>query len=358
MKKKSRLRKANRKKAGSAPGTVLYTGDQSVDEVFVHHLQYNSGMLNEQDFNSKGVTFLAPSDDNIVDWYDTRGMQDAALINKIADTYKVHPLVRENAVDVNQRPTYEEYDRGNFIIAKSLNFNDEKLELEKEHIAIYFRKGLLLTFQETESDVFESVRRRLQLSTGRIRERGSDYLAYALLDVLADNYYHVLDAIEVHLEELEEGITIDAESHHRNTIHHLKKEVLQLRKSVVPLREAANAFSKTDNILVEDSTQLFVRNLYDQTVHIVESIESYRDMLNSLQDLFLSEVSFKMNKVMQLLTLISVIFIPLTFLAGIYGMNFEYIPELKAHNGYFILLGVMAVTAMILLWLFKRKKWL
>ena len=347
-----------RKKSGSAPGTVVYTGDQSVNEVFVHHLQYDSTTLNEQHFNSKGETIFSPSKENIVDWYDTRGMHDTELIEKIATTYDVHPLVRENAVDVNQRPTYEEYDKGNFIIAKSLSFNNEKLQLEKEHIAIYFRKGLLLTFQETESDVFEPVRRRLQLSTGRIRHRGSDYLAYALLDVLADNYYHVLDAIEVHLEDLEEQITSTADSEHRSKIHHLKKEVLHLRKSVVPLREAANTFSKTDSPLVEESTQLFVRNLYDQTVHIVESIESYRDMLNSLQDLFISEVSFKMNKVMQLLTLISVIFIPLTFLAGIYGMNFENIPELKAHNGYFILLGIMGGTAMILLWLFKRKKWL
>lgn len=352
------MRAPIRKKSGLAPGTVIYTGDQSINEVFVHHLQYDSKTLKEHHFNSKDKTIFSPSQDNIVDWYDTRGMHDTALIEKIATTYDVHPLVRENAVDVNQRPTYEEYDKGNFIIAKSLNFNNETLQLEKEHIAIYFRKGLLLTFQESESDVFEPVRKRLQLSTGRIRHRGSDYLAYALLDVLADNYYQVLDAIEVHLEALEEQITAAAESEQRSQIHHLKKEVLQLRKSVVPLREAANSFSKTDNHLVEASTQLFVRNLYDQTVHIVESIESYRDMLNSLQDLFISEVSFKMNKVMQLLTLISVIFIPLTFLAGIYGMNFENIPELKAHNGYFILLGIMGVTAVILLWLFKRKKWL
>lgn len=352
------MRSPKRKQSGSTPGTVVYTGDQSVNEVFVHHLQYDGTHLKEQHFSSKDKTVFSPSSDTLVDWYDTRGMHDTKLIEKISDTYDVHPLVRENAVDVNQRPTYEEFDKGNFIIAKSLLFNSNSLQLEREHVAIYFRKGLLLTFQETESDLFEAVRKRLQTAAGRIRHRGSDYLAYALLDVLADNYYHVLDAIEVQLEALEDRITTAAESQHRSQIHHLKKEVLQLRKSVVPLREATNAFSKTDSLLVTDSTQLFVRNLYDQTVHIVESIESYRDMLNSLQDLFISEVSFKMNKVIQLLTLISVIFIPLTFLAGIYGMNFENIPELKAHNGYFILLGVMAVTAVVLLLVFKRKKWL
>jgi magnesium transporter len=191
-----------------------------------------------------------------------------------------------------------------------------------------------------------------------VRQRGADYLLFALLDSVVDNYYNTLDKFEEVIEEIEDRISEDQNSNDKSSIHKLKKELLVLRKSIAPLREVISKFSKSDSAIIQDKTHIYIRNLYENTIQVIDSIDSYRDMLNSLQDLFIAEVSFKMNKVMQLLTLISVIFIPLTFLAGIYGMNFEYIPELQYKYGYFILLGVMFCLFLILLFLFKRKKWM
>lgn len=215
-----------------------------------------------------------------------------------------------------------------------------------------------MTFQEASSDLFEVVRKRIANSKSRVRKRGTDYLLFALLDCIVDNYYITLDQFEEVIEEIEDRISEDQNNVEKSKIHKLKKELLVLRKSIAPLREVISNFSRSDNAIIQEGTHIFIRNLYENTIQIIDSIDSYRDMLNSLQDLFIAEVSFKMNKVMQLLTLISVIFIPLTFLAGIYGMNFEYIPELSYRYGYFVLLGVMFVLFVVLLITFKRKKWM
>lgn len=346
------------KKTGLAPGTVVYTGDYKTEKVFTHYLQYDMQKMEEQTFDShKNILFSPASEDN-VDWYDLRGMHDIKLIESIGKAFSIHPIVLENAVDVNQRPSYEEYELGNFITLKAISFDKQTHKISKEHVAIYFRKGIIITFQETESDLFTSIRNRLSTSSGRIRQKGTDYLAYALVDVIVDNYYTTLEGLEDIIELLEERIATDYNIKNKSTIHSLKKELLVLKKSVSPLREAISRFSKTESLLVEESSLVFIRNLYDHTIQVMDSIESYRDMLNSLQDLFIAEVSFKMNKVMQLLTLISVIFIPLTFLAGIYGMNFDNIPELHYKYGYHILLGVMFVIFVVLLLIFRKKKWL
>lgn len=206
--------------------------------------------------------------------------------------------------------------------------------------------------------MFEAVRKRITIASGRIRQRGVDYLAYALIDVIVDNYYIVLEEMEEVIETLEEKMLIEQDIKDKSKIYNLKKELLIVRKSIAPLREAIGRFSKTDNSLIQDNNKVFIRDLYEHTVQIMDTIDSSRDILNGLQDLFISEISFKMNKVMQLLTLISVIFIPLTFLVGFYGMNFDNIQELHYKYGYHILLSIMFLISFILILLFKRKKWL
>jgi magnesium transporter len=347
-----------KKKKGLAPGTVVFTGNRKVDKVLIHYMQYDPDQLTEKELDNRTESKLNQSPSDKVDWYDVRGMHDTQLIEQFGSNFDIHPLILEAVVDIHQRPKFDEHEKGNFITLRAIQFDKEKIEIKKEHVALYFNEGFLVSFQETESDLFESVRKRIKAGSGRIRQRGADYLAYALVDALVDDYYVALEEIEGLIEALEDKMMIDLEVKNKSDIHRLKKELLVLRKSVAPLREAIGKFSKTDSPYVKEINSVYTRGLYEHTVQVMDLVESYRDILNGLQDLFISEVSFKMNKVMQLLTLISVIFIPLTFLAGIYGMNFDNIPELHHKYGYFILLSVMVVTALVLLILFKRKKWL
>ncbi|RMB60621.1 magnesium and cobalt transport protein CorA [Dokdonia sinensis] len=347
-----------RKSHATIPGSIIYTGNNTVEKVSVHHLKYDEFKAEDRVFDSNEKGTLLPSDEDIVDWYDVRGMQDTNLIEAIGKTYGIHPLILESIVDVNQRPRFDENEKGIFITIRALHFDKEKQEISKEHVAIYLIKGLVISFQETSSDLFESVRDRILSSKGRVRQRGSDYLVYALLDAIIDNYYITLDSFESVIEQVEDDVMEDHHEDIKGDIHNLKKELIVVRKSIAPLREALSRFSKTENTIVYESTFDYLRSLYENTVQIMDSVESYRDMLNSLQDLFMTEVSYKMNKVMQVLTIVSTIFIPLTFVAGIYGMNFDHIPELHFKNGYFIAWGFMIVVALLLVYYFKRRKWL
>ncbi|MFK7806999.1 MAG: magnesium/cobalt transporter CorA [Saprospiraceae bacterium] len=350
-------KKKRRTKAGLPPGSVVFLGNQKVEKVFVHHLQYDNEQLNENTLdNHKDITFQA-TDNEQIDWYDVRGLHDTALIESIGKTFHIHPLVLEDVVNTQQRPKFEEYENGIFIIFKSLFFDKTKFEITTEQVALFLTNGLILSFQEAETDLFAAVRQRVHSGRGRIRLRGIDYLAYALLDNVVDNYYVIFDEIEEVIEALEDQLMASPDNSIKGQIHHLKKELLTIRKSIAPLREAVSQFAKSDNELIEDRTVVYIRDLYDHTVQIMDRVETYRDMLNGLQDLYLSEISYKMNQVMQLLAVVTTVFVPLSFLAGLYGMNFENIPELKYANGYFVLLGVMVLIVVGLLFFFRKKKW-
>lgn len=346
-----------KKKRGQAPGSIVFTGSRKVEHAQIHHLTYDEKEKQDITCHNKSQLTFAPLNSEKVEWFDVRGMHDTDLIELLGKQFDIHNLILEDVADIQQRPKFEEYKNGVFIIVKALMFDKEKLKIETEQVALFFRDGLVVTFQERETDLFESVRKRIDIGKGRIRQSGADYLSYALVDTLVDEYYLVLEDIEEVVEAFEEKLLLNPENHSKKNIHRLKRELLVLRKSIAPLREAISRFSKTDSPYVDEKTTVYIRDLYDHTIQIMDAVESYRDMLNGLQDLYLSEVSFKMNQVMQMLTVISAIFIPLTFLAGLYGMNFDYIPELHIKNGYFYLLGIMAVMFFTLLYLFKRKKW-
>ncbi len=347
-----------RRKIGMPPGSVLYTGNKKTDNVQIHYLQYDKDTLEEEIFNNHKNVVLRPSSDQKTDWYDIRGIHDTALIEYVGKTFGIHSLILEDVSDVHLRPKFEEYDNGIFIIIKAISFNREQVKVESEQVALYLKKGLVITFQETKSDLFEMVRKRIHNNRGRIRQRESDYLVYALMDLVVDHYFLVIEGVEEEIEKLEDRVVESQDSRTKSEIHSLKKELISMRKSIAPLREAIGKFEKSDSPIISENTTVFVRNLYDHTIQVMDTIESFRDILNGLQDLFISEVSFKMNQVMQVLTIVSTIFIPLTFLAGIYGMNFDHIPELHYRYGYFILLGIMLIIFIGLLYFFKKKNWL
>ena len=345
-------------KVGLPPGSVVFTGDKKIEKVQIHYLQYDVTALSEAELDNHGQILFHTSPINKVDWYDIRGLHDTKLIEEIGKTFHIHPLALEDVADTFQRPKFEDYENGLFIIFKALSYDKATKSIQKEQVAIYFYQGFLVSFQETESDLFEAIRTRLRGKSGKIRQRGSDYLAYALCDVVVDRYLMLLDEIGADIEILEDQMLEDQKAENKAEIHHLKKEILKVRKAIFPLREAIMRFSKCENEVVDAATIVFVRDLYDHIIQVLDTVESLRDLLMSLYDLFISEVSFKMNQVMQILTLVSTLFIPLTFLAGIYGMNFANMPELQWKYGYFILLTIMFLMAFALLRYFKNKKWM
>ena len=344
------------RKTGLPPGTLIFTGRKKVEETYVTLVQFNAeGQIFEQHVKE---TLPTPEEGAFVSWYDIRGLHNVELIQAIGDRFDIHPLVLEDVLDTQQRPKFEEHEAGVFLTVQSLSFDREKLEIKTEQVAIYAGKGFVLSFQEDEDDLFPAIRERIHSGRGKIKKRGSDYLAYALTDNIVDHYYLLLDQLEEVLDDLEEEVLSRPGRHSKEKIHNLKIQSIMLRKMVSPLREAVGRFSKTDSPFIEESTRIFLRDLYDHTIQVLDTIDTYRDVMSGLYDLYLSELSFRMNNVIQLLTIMSTIFIPLTFLAGIYGMNFDNMPELHWEYSYFVLWGIMVLIALGLILLFKRKRWL
>ena len=344
------------RKTGLPPGTLVFTGRKKVEETHVTLVQFNA---EEQIFEQHAKDLLpTPEEGAKVSWYDIRGLHNVELIQAVGDRFNIHPLVLEDVLNTQQRPKFEEHEGGLFLTVQSLSFDRENLEIKTEQVAIYAGAGFVISFQEDEDDLFPAIRERIHSGRGKIKKRGADYLAYALTDNVVDHYYVLLDQMEEVLDSLEEEVLSRPGRASKEKIHELKIQSIMLRKVVSPLREAIGQFSRSDNPLVEESTRIFLRDLYDHTIQVMDTIDTYRDVMNGLYDLYLSEISFRMNNVIQLLTIISTIFIPLTFLAGIYGMNFDNMPELHWEYGYFVLWGIMVVIALGLVYLFKRKSWL
>ena len=347
-----------KRKIGLPPGTLIYTGENTDIPISITYVEYDEQNHTTETYTKGQELPIHQSNEDIVQWYDIRGLHDTNLIQKIAESFGVHSLAMEDIVDVYKRPSYVEYKNGHFISIKAFEYDAQLNEVLPQTISLFFGKGFVLSFQEHEDDVFKVLRERILNSKGRIRQRGSDYLTYAIIDVVVDRYFHVIDSVEETLEQLEDTISNDVDSINKGQLQATKVNLIKIRKSVVPLREALNQFIRSESELIDYNTEKYLRDVYDHTIQVVESADTLRDILGGLQDLYLSEISLKMNKIMQFLTIVTAVFVPLSFLTGLYGMNFEVIPELKHPNGYFILWGVMLVITIGMLWWFKRKKWL
>ncbi|AWV99560.1 magnesium/cobalt transporter CorA [Arcticibacterium luteifluviistationis] len=343
-------------KVGLPPGTIKYTGKKGGTPLTLNYVEYNLESFNSETFEEVRKALIHKANDSLTQWYDIRGLHDEAFIQQIGDVFEIHSLALEDIADVYKRPEYTEFLNGHFLSLKYLQYQDGIIHIQ--NISVYFDQGFVLTFQEHEDDIFKPLRLRIQKAQGKIRAKKADYLAYAIIDFVVDNYFNVLDEIEIKTEKLEEALMTDIDSFERSEVFPLKKDLLKVRKVIAPLREALNMFSKSDSEDIEEKTKLYVRDVYDHTISVVDSLDTLRDILSGVQETHIAEMGMKMNKVMQFLTIITAIFVPITFLAGIYGMNFQNIPELQHKNGYFILLGVMAVLSGGMLMYFRRKKWL
>ncbi|UCE26648.1 MAG: magnesium/cobalt transporter CorA [Candidatus Coatesbacteria bacterium] len=344
-------------KAGRPPGTLIHVGEQKIDRARVTVIDYDESSVNEYELGDIEECFPF-RDTATVTWINVDGVHDIEVIQKLGDCYGIHPLVLEDVVNTNQRPKLEEFDDYVFLVLKMLLLNEEERRPEFEQVSIILGPNFVVSFQEREGDVFESVRERIRSGKGRIRRGGADYLAYALLDSIVDGYFVVLETFGEYIEALEEELLTDPERKTLQRLNDMKREVIFLRKSVWPLREVISALQREESALVEDTTRVYLRDVYDHTIQVIDTVETFRDMLTGMLDVYLSGVSNRMNEVMKVLTIIATIFIPLTFIAGVYGMNFTFMPELGWHWGYPITLLVMVVIGILMVVFFKRKKWL
>ena len=339
------------------PGTMAYKGEKESVETLIDIMNYNhddykfSTSKNVSDaFNFKETEYKT--------WININGLSNIEDIETIGKHYNIHQLILEDIVNTNQRPKIDEFEDYLFLVFKMLYF-DENHELRNEHVSMICGEDYILMFQEADGDVFDDLRERISTAKGRIRSRGADYLMYAILDAVVDNYFSVIEAYGDRIEELENDIfTSDADSNETaEQIQHLKQDILKIRRAIFPLREVINRLEKADANYIKEATQNFLKDLYDHIIQVTESIDMYREMVWSLMDMHMTLISNKMNEIMKVLTIIATIFIPLTFIAGIYGMNFKNMPELETENGYFILLGFMAILFLFMLNYFRRRKW-
>lgn len=346
-----------KRKTGLPPGSLVYTGDHRPEnpDVTIIHFSENS----YQESLLKDVITTPAVKDHIT-WYDIRGLHDVKLIERIGAAFNIHTLVLEDILNVSQRPKFEAYKNGCFIVAHAFTFDEVNIKLKSEQIAIYFDKSTIITFQEDRDDLFPHIRLRMKNPHSKLRENGTDYLAYTLLDAIVDGYFLILDKIEDKSELIEDELEADDIEYNKDiksTIHHLKREILVFRRLISPLREAVGRMERGESEFIDDNSKIFLRDLYDHIIQVIDSIEILRDNLNSLHELYISEISLRMNNVMKVLTVISTIFIPLTFLVGVYGMNFDVLPEIHWKYSYFLLWGIMICLTLALLWYFKKKRW-
>ena len=350
-------RPTSKKSLNQAPGTVTYVGSKETIETKLDVIDYNAHTYERFTSDSIEDAFKFEAEDRIT-WFNIDGLSNTEEIVKLGKYYELHPLIIEDIVNTNQRPKIDEYQDYFFIVAKMLYRNKEGT-LENEHISIVLGKNYVLSFQEAGGDVFDGVRQRLSGAKGRIRSRGADYLAFALLDAIVDNYFIVLEEISDKIEDIEERLlSVEPNDDITFEIQELKKTMLRIRRAVFPLREVVSRLEKVDGGLIDEQTVHYIRDLYDHILQISENIEVYREMSWGLMDMYMTTISHKMNEVMKVLTIMASIFIPLTFLAGIYGMNFKYMPELDWEYGYPTLLLLMLILFIGMMVYFKRKHWL
>jgi magnesium transporter len=351
----SPLTKRVSKQAGLPPGALVSSTVSSTEQVRISVIDYDETHIEEKQIGNLEEVFPF-KDSPTVTWINVDGVHDMGIIEKIGQYFGIHPLVLEDIVTTRQRPKMEDF--GSYIYVVLMMLCLEKGEARSEQVSIILGKNFVISFQEVPGDVFDPIRDRLRNGKGRIRKMGADFLAYSLVDMVVDNYFVILENFGERIEDLEDELISQPDPNTLKSIHTLKRELIFIRKSVWPLRELVSGLERVESDLLSDTTQTYLRDVYDHTVQTIETVETYRDMVSGMLDTYLSSLSNRMNEVMKVLTIIATIFIPITFIAGVYGMNFHYMPELSWKWGYFAALGAMTGVCVVMVVYFKRKGWL
>lgn len=359
----SRFVKRASEKSGLPPGTIVHVGDKRTETVKITVMDYDKDHCRIQEITD--VAELLPFRDNpTVTWINIEGIHDVKIIERMGRYFSIHPLVLEDILHTTQRPKIEDFEGYIYIVLRMFyhsdieDENDTGPEVISEQVSLVLGSNFLISFQEAGGDTFDPIRMRLESSKGRIREMGADYLAYALIDSIVDNYFVVLEKLGERIEILEDELLDDPGPETLGKLHVLRNEIIFLRKSAWPLREVSNRLLREESGLISRTTQIYIKDIYDHIIQVIDTIETYRDMLSGMLDIYLSSISNRMNEVMKVLTIIATIFIPLTFLAGVYGMNFRYMPELSWRWGYPFLWSIMITIGISMFFYFRKKKWL
>jgi magnesium transporter len=345
------------KKIGLLPGALVHIGVKKTDKVRITVFDYDELHFEEREVATVEECFPYRDSDRVT-WIDIDGIHQVELIEKIGTHFNLHPLVLEDILTTGQRPKVENFGEYLYVVLEMLSYDEKGKGVKGEQVSMVIGSKFVISFQEREEDVFNHIRERIRTAKGLIRKMNADYLAYTLIDAIVDNYYIVLEKLGEEIEGLE-GVVVDNPSPGvLRQIHRLKGEMIFLRRAVWPLREVINGLERGESTLIRESTKVFLRDIYDHTIQIIDTVEISRDIIAGMVDTYLSSVSNRMNEVMKVLTIIATIFIPLTFIAGIYGMNFKYMPELEWRWGYFLLLAVMVALGAAMVLYFRSKKWL
>lgn len=346
------------RKAGKPPGTAVYTGDHHLVKPTITVTHYTKDKINETTGHDIAELFPARSQEGIT-WIDVQGLGDLATIDKIAKLYELHPLTIEDILNVGQRSKVEEYPGYLFITLRVLLWAPHAANFASEQLSIVFGKDFVLTFQESETPLFHFIREHLHSEPGqRLRQQGCDYLIYRMIDTVVDQYFVILERLGDEIEEAEIIIISKPTPENARTIYRLKHQIMLLRKVIWPLREAISHLLQTDGNMVTSYTHLYLRDVYDHIAQAIDTFETFRDMLSGMLDLYVSSVTNRLNEIMKVLTIIATIFIPTTFIASIYGMNFDHMPELHWRWGYPMALGAMGMMMLGMLIYFRRKRWI
>jgi len=344
--------------AGAPPGTLVFNREKRTDTVSIHVMDYGTGFCNVTTPARIEDTFPL-RDSDTVSWIDIEGLHDTELLAKFGEHFGLHALVLEDILNTHQRPKLEEYDDYFYVVARMLMAGKEASDpVHSEQVSFILGKHFLITFQEFPGDAFDPVRQRVEQGRGKSRRMGPDYLLYALLDALVDNYFVLLQSLADRIETVEQSIVGQPKRGDLDAVHRLRRELLYLRRNVWPLRDVVASLDRSDSSLVADDTGVYLRDLHDHVVQVMDAIENFRDVLMSLQDLYMSAISNRTNEIIRVLTIISTIFVPLTFLAGVYGMNFHHFPELAWKWGYAAFWLTSLVLVFLLLGFLRRRGWL
>jgi magnesium transporter len=352
----ARLTKKRSQKSGLPAGTLVHIGEKKIEKATIKIISYNQESF--QEINVDQIEHhVASMDKESVTWININGIHEKEVIERIGKIFSLHLLLLEDIMNTDQRPKMEEHEDYLFIVLKMLSSEGIPNLIKDEQVTLIFGHGFLISFQESEPDELSPVREMIRNGRGRLKRMGADYLAYSLMDTIVDNYFVVMEKLGEEIEGLETELIRNPKQETLQSIHRLRREMIYVRRSIWPLREVIGDLERRGSSFVQESTSLYLRDIYDHIIHVIDTTETFRDIIAGMIDIYLSSVSNKMNEIMKVLTIIATIFIPLTWIVGIYGMNFDYMPELRARVGYPLVMALMVAIGILMMLYFKRKRW-
>lgn len=352
----NKIRKKRSIKSGLPPGSLIFTGEQKSERIQIKLFTYTEDSFEEKVVDLNDVSFLSPKK-SAIHWINVEGIHDVKTIEKLGSCFGIHPLVLEDILNTGQRPKIENYERYTYIVVKMLFYDNKLEEFTTEQESFILGENYVISFSERKVEIYNAVREGIRQGVGRIRKMGADYLIYNLLDAIVDNYFVVLEELSEKIEVTEDELVLNPSKDTLQAIHKLKRQMLYLHKSVWPLREVVSFLTRSETTLVKESVDIYIRDLYDHVIQVMDTTETLRDILSSMLDMYLSSVSNKMNEIMKVLTIISTVFIPLSFIVGLYGMNLKDMPEYNWSWMYPVVWVIMISIAISMLAFFKKKKW-